>query len=403
MRRIALMTLVLLVSCGGGGSSDESTVDEHGMQDVVSQDGSGIKQEVISGSDVKVGQDTLTTDAAQEITHGQSCGNGKEICRDNCIDITHDDANCGACDNRCKSGSTCSNKVCVCPNNGTYCNETCVNTLTDNNHCGGCSNPCGSVCKNGACRGQTGDVCGEGEQCSDAIGCGGTNPDCNRGFCTSSCDRSKNNASTGINPDCPGGKATCVDIGTGNNGLCEVTCTAKGGAKPCPSGSSCFVGCGCNVWLVPGLQGTPCIRACLPAGAFCNPDVQGNCFLGLCDPTSDSSCEEDDTCMRTGIDDVGICMTGDDYSGDYASYDTGEWIDWMDSHSNLTDGQQCQYLNDCEEELLCYLAPGTSKAQCRPSCLCDDGRSCEDACTNGKTCIDLSPTVPKNVVGVCAG
>ncbi|MDP9409024.1 MAG: hypothetical protein M3P70_00720 [Actinomycetota bacterium] len=78
------------------------------------------------------------------------CGNGE------CVDVSSDPANCGACGTVCDSG-VCSDGTCSptgegCDEGEVDCDGTCVATCCDNNNCGGC-----------------GIVCGDGETCFEGV------------------------------------------------------------------------------------------------------------------------------------------------------------------------------------------------------------------------------------------
>ncbi|KAG2299402.1 hypothetical protein Bca52824_035874 [Brassica carinata] len=61
-------------------------------------------------------------------------------CKNKCMDLSADDKNCGACQNKCKFGQTC-------------CRGQCVYVAYDKRHCGECNHSCdlGKLCVYGLC------------------------------------------------------------------------------------------------------------------------------------------------------------------------------------------------------------------------------------------------------------
>src|SRR5690348_9488543 len=91
--------------------------------------------------------------------HSKKCKNGLVRCNCDCVDVTTDVGNCGACGVGCvpPTGGTvsCSAGVCVasCPAGQAVCGGTCIPVGSDNNNCGACGNVCGAgqTCSNGSC------------------------------------------------------------------------------------------------------------------------------------------------------------------------------------------------------------------------------------------------------------
>jgi hypothetical protein len=217
-----------------------------------------------------------------------------------------------------------------------------------------------------------------GDPCTLASDCTGTTPTCilnvgglayPGGFCSSHCDATKNDPSSEINPACPG-TGTCV--GTS----CGVLC----GAGTCRTGYSCF--------------NSATAAVCLPTA------------LSQCDPTVAGSCADTTTtCDQVGQDPVGQCDPKcDPFAQDCADSSKGCFANPQSGvgtcagpNPNNGDGVPCNFENDCANGLGCYV--GGSSPVCRPYC----GGPNNVACTNGKTCVDLSATVPQATVGVCGG
>jgi hypothetical protein len=158
---------------------------------------------------------TVTTAATLA---GEPCTAGPNCCNGQCIDITTDPNNCGACGNKCASGTTCTAGTCTCPTGQTLCagvcvstscptnqtfntttctcqcapitcasgatqdpktcqcvcptgqiicNGACVNVASDINNCGSCGHACpsGAVCTSGTCSGGCGPT-DEGATCT---------------------------------------------------------------------------------------------------------------------------------------------------------------------------------------------------------------------------------------------
>ncbi|KAL3623906.1 hypothetical protein CASFOL_032722 [Castilleja foliolosa] len=61
-------------------------------------------------------------------------------CNNKCMDLWHDDKNCGACKKKCDFTDAC-------------CNGECVNLAFDKRHCGSCNHRCmpGGYCIYGMC------------------------------------------------------------------------------------------------------------------------------------------------------------------------------------------------------------------------------------------------------------
>ena len=137
------------------------------------------------------------------------CSSGFDDCSGICVDLNHNNSNCGECGHSCESGETCSNGNCIgCGTDQLYCNGLCVNYNTDNNNCGECGKSCdtanGYVCTMGHCVGSVtinncpdntytdceGDgslCCPSGVSCDDpkaGIKCANLHPipNCNTGF-----------------------------------------------------------------------------------------------------------------------------------------------------------------------------------------------------------------------------
>jgi len=87
------------------------------------------------------------------------CDSTETCCSGKCINTKSDTANCGACGNVCTNGNTCSNGVCRCLQ--TLCGKDCVDLSSDRYNCGACGIRCpiGQFCCSGTC---SDTYCGEG-------------------------------------------------------------------------------------------------------------------------------------------------------------------------------------------------------------------------------------------------
>lgn len=84
------------------------------------------------------------------------CPVGQVKCNSQCLDVSSDINNCGACNHVCQAGSDCIYGACTvsaCPAGLVKCNGQCKDVSSDINNCGACSHVCqaGSDCKYGAC------------------------------------------------------------------------------------------------------------------------------------------------------------------------------------------------------------------------------------------------------------
>ena len=209
------------------------------------------------------------------------------------------------------------------------------------------------------------------------------------GYCSSSCDPARNATTNGVDPECPGSLGTCIATSPPS---CLELCTARAqsGGFPCRDQYSCFLA-------------TNITAVCLPTSrSECDPTQKGSC------PVSDAGAGQ--TCVSVGLDPVGQCADACDFftqncapdvtdagSVPRACYVNNFAEGVCAETTGGADGTPCEFIGDCAAGLGCH--PENSAGVCRPYC----GGPMPVGCTNGKQCIDFSSSVPKTVVGVCAG
>jgi hypothetical protein len=96
---------------------------------------------------------------------GVRCHGAESCCAGTCRNLSIDPAACGACDRACAAGQSCVDGECVCPHEDppaacspglTCCGHLipdfagCVDTAFSTFHCGGCNRPC-LICIAGIC------------------------------------------------------------------------------------------------------------------------------------------------------------------------------------------------------------------------------------------------------------
>lgn len=148
-----------------------------------------------------------------------TCGAGKSLCFDTCVDLQSDRDNCGCCDKRCYGGRICKSGSCQCDASSTECGGECVNVATDSRHCGRCGSQCkgGTVCSASSCK------------------CPSYKPDTCNGNCTNLASDSRNCATCGTT--CTGGricKARSCQCPASKPDTCSGTCVnLAGDAQNC--------------------------------------------------------------------------------------------------------------------------------------------------------------------------
>ncbi|WP_146646582.1 hypothetical protein [Labilithrix luteola] len=221
------------------------------------------------------------------------CPHG-DYCLGECVDMTSDDFNCGACDNYCpRSGDGgsipssfhmyygCANSECGHPK----CKANWANC--DGDFSNGCETSLLSATDCGAC----GTTCSAGQACKKDEGYAGSPPRCmcpdgqsycpseaseNAGSCRDFASDRKNCG--GCNIVCP---VTNTSVGICVKGICQSECVT--GLADCNGNEA--DGCEVNVASDPRNCGGCGIACSATAGQAC---VQGRCVVKPCDDTVDA-------------------------------------------------------------------------------------------------------------------
>ena len=156
----------------------------------------------------------------------EQCNSGQMSCAGDCVDLTRDEVNCGACGHSCDADAECQDGVCVCNPGTTDCGDECANLLTDPHHCGECGFACatGQACVHGTCSCDPfNNTCPT--EVDGQCGCSATVATPFVAACTdrnSACDLAKPCTS---NDDCPP-RSVCLQgcADTGNRNRCSTPC-----------------------------------------------------------------------------------------------------------------------------------------------------------------------------------
>jgi hypothetical protein len=177
----------------------------------------------------------------------EPCQAGLKSCNGECVDLTSDTGNCGACGNACADGQSC-------------CDGTCIDTQSNAQNCGDCGNACraGHSCVSSNC-----ETCDDGIQNGDEtdVDCGGSCPACPTDECVA--DNCDNGHVDHCDDSCGG------PFGTGH---CFTTTEGFGVCLAnyyCGSGSTCTSSADCGDGVC--VTGDCCgYNECRPASDFCS-------------------------------------------------------------------------------------------------------------------------------------
>jgi hypothetical protein len=295
-------------------------------------------------------------------------------CGDDCVDYLNDSNNCGACGNVCGDGECCSNGACasLCAPGQAWCNDECVDVQNDSNNC----HDCGTVCGDGTCcdGGDCASICPSGQEWCDNACVDTENDSANCGACGTACgDGTCCNGGECVSV-CPAGQVwcnnACVDFAndSANCGACGTAC----GDGTCCNGGACESFCDAGKTLC----GTECVD-------FANDSA--NC--GACG----NVCGEGSCCS------AGVCAS---VCGAGRTYCDGLCYDTQNDPSNCG---ACGH--DCGGNQVCT---GGACVTCAGHGGADD--SCNNLCTNTNTdpyncgaCgVSCNEGCPSGFKGVCS-
>lgn len=223
-----------------------------------------------------------------------TCAPTERVCAGVCTNVQSDDANCGACDIACPTGTRCTNGHCDCANGETRCDGQCVNVANDRANCGSC----GTVCPNTM-------VCAAG-QCvtscaSPTTDCGGSCVDVSTsidhcGTCLDACAGVSNGQASCVNGTCGvvcnAGFHACAErcVSDLDPNTCGHSCTPcppapTGGITTCSASGTCGVRCAvgfhqCSGACVSDTSPNSCGTSCTPCVADAN--TVATCVSGQC-------------------------------------------------------------------------------------------------------------------------
>ncbi|MGM0597762.1 MAG: hypothetical protein ACQES9_12070 [Myxococcota bacterium] len=385
---LSFYTISLLNCAGSGGDDNGVELCDNGEDD----DGDGL----VDCEDADCFSAQVCQNSEDEI-----CTNGIDDDGDGAIDC--DDSDC-ANHNSCKDDpEICDNGIDDDGDGAIDCDDAdCVDDPA-------CEDETPEICDNGIDDDDDGDIDCEDSECAGSVHCE-TDEICDNGIdddgdgdidcedsecssdpaCTSNCSVDYLYHDTGSS--CPSGEECGLYVDTNDD--IQVECLSDSNF----SGGSFYGACGSN-------------GEC-PFGSVCNTDNGSNVCMPFCDIENDPpqhSCPTTNgggVCLyvveTANLREVGLCKGIDDCdivdnncSVGICRMTTSGTI-CLEGSNNYTEGQTCEYLDDCAEGLICI---GSPTATCKSACNLGDGTNC----ATGESCVELmdSNDDPLPDYGVC--
>jgi streptogramin lyase len=353
------------------------------------------------------------------------CRPGETQCGDECVVVSADRTNCGACGTTCAEGDVCVSGTCetACPRGQLECDGVCRDVSGDRLHCGACGLACmtGQVCSGGTC----GLTCETGlEDCSgncrdlssDRSNCGacgitcGSGQVCSDGVCSLTCG-SPLTECEGVCRDLQTDRLNCGGCGMGcmpgqvcSAGMCEVSC--GGGLTDCDGtcrdltndrlhcgacGTTCADGQVCSE----GACAASCASSLMLCGDVCRDLQTDRANCGACG----TMCAAGEVCS------AGVCETS---CGAGLNNCTGVCRDLQTDRANCgACGTSCSDGLVCVEGA-CVISCGAGLNACMGVCRDyqtdrNNCGSCGNVCDAGDVCIagscELSCAAPQVICG----
>jgi hypothetical protein len=272
------------------------------------------------------------------------CSAGFTDCFGTCDDPMTSPSNCGMCGQSCGSG-TCSGGACRCAAGQAFCGASgCVDVSSEDAHCGACDSPCDSfeTCATGSCVGcdapgspccgGTSGYCATGLICTagTCASCGGWGePCCSATRCSSfpytltcvadtceHCGELREPCCAGRSPSCyfyacsGGFCGGCMAPYTVCDGLCVDTEREHDHCGACGNACGASELCSAGTCIPCGAEGSICCGTTCGAGLACitNSSFGGTCRRAAsCSPTAQTGCRAGEACYRSSSDGTLYC------------------------------------------------------------------------------------------------